>query len=190
MRKLLSKAVDQSFNRITVDGDTSTNDTVYFLASGIKEVKDGNDFAENLISLAKELAYLIVKDGEGATKVIRVEIKGARNKEEARALAMSIANSPLVKTAFYGADPNWGRILSALGKTGIDFDPQLVQIFLNGKPWVKELSVQTKEEDLRKEMQKSEVSLVVHLKLGKVSYEVLTCDLTEDYIRINASYRS
>jgi glutamate N-acetyltransferase/amino-acid N-acetyltransferase len=122
--------------------------------------------------------------------VIRVEIKGARNKEEARALAMSIANSPLVKTAFYGADPNWGRIFSALGKTGIDFDPQLVQIFLNGKPWVKELSVQTKEEDLRKEMHKSEVSLVVHLKLGKVSYEVLTCDLTEDYIRINASYRS
>jgi len=103
---------------------------------------------------------------------------------------MAIANSPLVKTAFYGADPNWGRILSALGKTGIDFDPQLVQIFLNGKPWVKELSVQTKEEDLRKEMQKSEISLVVHLKLGKVSYEVLTCDLTEDYIRINASYRS
>lgn len=190
MRKLLSKAVDQSFNRITVDGDTSTNDTVYFLASGIKEVKDGTDFAENLISLAKELAYLIVKDGEGATKVIRVEIKGARNKEEARAFAMSIANSPLVKTAFYGADPNWGRILSALGKTGIDFDPQLVQIFLNDKPWVKELSVQTKEEDLRKEMQKNEVSLVVHLKLGKVSYEVLTCDLTEDYIRINASYRS
>ena len=190
MKKLLSKAVDQSFNRITVDGDTSTNDTVYFLASGIKEVKDGNDFAENLISLAKELAYLIVKDGEGATKVIKVEIKGARNKEEARAFAMAIANSPLVKTAFYGADPNWGRILSALGKTGIDFDPQLVQIFLNGKPWVKELSVQTKEEDLRKEMQKSEISLVVHLKLGKVSYEVLTCDLTEDYIRINASYRS
>jgi len=190
MKKLLSKAVDQSFNRITVDGDTSTNDTVYFLASGIKEVKDGTDFAENLISLAKELAYLIVKDGEGATKVIKVEIKGARNKEEARAFAMAIANSPLVKTAFYGADPNWGRILSALGKTGIDFDPQLVQIFLNGKPWVKELSVQTKEEDLRKEMQKSEISLVVHLKLGKVSYEVLTCDLTEDYIRINASYRS
>ncbi len=190
IKKLLSKTVEQSFNRITVDGDTSTNDTVYFLASGIKEVKDGNDFAENLFSLAKELAYLIVKDGEGATKVIRIEIKGAKNKEEARAFAMSIANSPLVKTAFYGADPNWGRILSALGKTGIDFDPQLVQIFLNGKPWVKELSVQTKEEDLRKEMQKSEVYLVVHLKLGKVNYEVLTCDLTEDYIRINASYRS
>jgi len=190
IKKMLSKAVDQSFNCITVDGDTSTNDTVYFLASGIKEVRDGKDFTENLISLMKELAYLIVKDGEGATKIIRIRIKEARNKSEARMFAMAIANSPLVKTAFYGADPNWGRILSALGKTGLDFNPLNVEIFLNDKLCIKNLQVQTQEETLKAEMQKDEVSLVVRLKLGKVSYEVLTCDLTEDYIKINASYRS
>ncbi len=189
-KKILPKATELTFNRITVDGDTSTNDTVYLMASGTKIIKDGEGFFKALVEVMKELAYMIVRDGEGATKVIKVEVKGAKTKEEAKTLALAVANSPLVKTAFYGADPNWGRILAALGKTQIKFTPEAVEIYLNSKPWIKGLTPQTAEEILKEEMKKKEISLVINLKAGKLGYEVLTCDLTEEYIRINASYRS
>jgi len=190
LKKFLPKLVDETFNRITVDSDTSTNDTVYLFSSNKKEVRDFGEFYELLKEVAAELAYLIVKDGEGATKVIRVLVKGAKTKKQAKELAFAVANSPLVKTAFYGADPNWGRILAAMGKTQVEFSPENVELYLNEIPWIRSFQLVTPEERLKKEMKKQEVTLLIRLKLGKQSYEVLTTDLTEEYIKINASYRT
>lgn len=190
LKKFLPKIVEESFNAICVDGDTSTNDTVYVLSSNVKTVKNWKNFEKVFIEIAKKLAYLIIKDGEGASKVIKVKIKGAHTKEEAKKFAQAVASSPLVKTAFYGEDPNWGRIFSALGKTGISFNPEKVEIYLNEKPWIKNLKMVNKEELIKKEMKKYELELLINLKLGKINYELLTCDLTEEYVKINAHYRS
>lgn len=190
LKKLLPKIVEQSFNRITIDGDTSTNDTVYMLCSNLKKVKNWEKFENHCLEVAKELAYLIVKDGEGASKVIKVIIRGAQTKNEAKMFAVSVANSPLVKTAFYGEDPNWGRIFSALGKTGIKFNPEKVEIYLNRIPWIVNLKTVKDEDKIKKEMRKPEIELCIKLNQGKMSYEVLTTDLTEEYIRINAHYRT
>ncbi len=190
LKKLLPKMVDQSFNRITVDSDTSTNDTVYMLCSNRKEIKDWDSFKNTCKKVAKELAYLIIKDGEGASKVIKITIKGAKTKEKAKNLAFAIANSPLVKTAFYGGDPNWGRIFAALGKTGIYFYLDKIEIYLNNHLWIKDLKVATNEDILKDEIQKEEIELLIKLKDGKQSYEVLTTDLTEEYVKINAHYRT
>lgn len=190
LQKLLVRAVDESFNRITVDGDMSTNDTVYALASNRKDINDWKEFESHFVEICKELALMIVRDGEGASKVIKIIVKGARTKKEAELLARAVADSPLVKTAFYGADPNWGRIFSALGKTQIPFDPEEVDIYLNNIPWVQTLRPVTEEEILRKEMNKEMIELVINLKRGRQKSWVMTCDLTEEYIKINASYRS
>jgi len=189
-KKFLAKVVEESFNRITVDGDTSTNDTVYLLSSNVKEVKDYSKFYRVLSSVAKKLAFMIVKDGEGATKVVRIKVKGAKTKGEAKEIAFAVANSPLVKTAFYGNDPNWGRIFAAMGKTGVKFSPEKVELYLNDIPWVVAYELRSKEEVLSREMSKSEVTLLIKLKEGKQGFEVLTSDLTEDYIKINAEYRT
>ncbi|MGC9141431.1 MAG: bifunctional glutamate N-acetyltransferase/amino-acid acetyltransferase ArgJ [Caldimicrobium sp.] len=190
LQTLLLKAVEESFNRITVDSDTSTNDTVYALASGKKEIGNWEEFCEKFQRVLYELSYMIVKDGEGASKVIKVIVKGAKTKEEAKNFSQAVANSPLVKTAFYGGDPNWGRILAALGKTQIPFDPEEIEIYLNGIPWIKKLKTQNKEEVLKNELRKNDIELLIKLKRGKQNYWMLTCDLTEKYIKINASYRS
>ncbi len=190
LQTLLLKAVEESFNRITVDSDTSTNDTVYALASGKKEIGNWEEFCEKFQRVLYELSYMIVKDGEGASKVIKVIVKGAKTKEEAKNFSQAVANSPLVKTAFYGGDPNWGRILAALGKTQIPFDPEEIEIYLNGIPWIKKLKTQNKEEVLKNELRKNDIELLIKLKRGKQNYWMLTCDLTEEYIKINASYRS
>lgn len=190
LKDLLLKGVEESFNRITVDGDTSTNDTVYALSSQKREIKDWREFTEKFKEVLYELSKMIVKDGEGASKVIKIMVKGAKTKEEAKRLSMAVANSPLVKTAFYGEDPNWGRIMASLGKTEIPLNPEEIEIYLNGIPWIINLKPISEEEVLKREMRKSELSLLIRLKRGKQSYWVLTCDLTEDYIRINASYRS
>lgn len=190
LKRLLIRAVEESFNKITVDGETSTNDTVYALSSQKKEINNWEDFSQKFQAVLYELSKMIVQDGEGASKIIKVFIKGARTKEEAKILAQDVANSPLVKTAFYGEDPNWGRIMASLGKRGISFNPEEVEIYLNGIPWVKNLIPQNEEKILKREMRKKEIELLIKLKRGKQSYWILTCDLTEDYIRINASYRS
>ncbi|MCD6490004.1 MAG: bifunctional glutamate N-acetyltransferase/amino-acid acetyltransferase ArgJ [Thermodesulfobacterium sp.] len=190
LKRVLPKVAEYSFNRISVDGDTSTNDTVYMLCSNLKEVRNWKNFEATCLEVAKELAYFIVKDGEGASKVIRIVIKGAQTKKEAKLFAESVANSPLVKTAFYGEDLNWGRIFSALGKTGIKFVPEEIEIYLNGVPWIANLKVLKNEEEIKEEMRKPEIELLIKLKKGKLSCEVLTTDLTEDYIRINAYYRT
>lgn len=190
LKRFLSKAVNESFNRITVDGDMSTNDTVYALASKRKEIKNIERFYEAFQSVLKELSYLIIKDGEGASKVIKIWVKGAKTKKEAEILARSVADSPLVKTAFYGEDPNWGRIMAAMGKTGISFDAEEVEIDINGLPWIKNLTPVTDENLIKKELSNREIELFIKLKKGNQNFWILTCDLTEEYIRINSAYRS
>lgn len=190
LKRYLSKAVNESFNRITVDGDTSTNDTIYALTSGKREVKNIEGFYESFLSVLKELSLLIVKDAEGASKVIKIWVKGAKTKREAERLARSVAESPLVKTAFYGEDPNWGRIMAAMGKTGIPFEAEEVEIELNGLPWIRNLTCVSEEKLIKKELSKTEIELLIKLKQGTQNYWVLTCDLTEDYIKINSAYRS
>jgi len=190
LKKIFPKFVEKSFNRITVDGDTSTNDTVYMLASNLKPIKFGKEFENHCLEVMQELAHLIIKDGEGAGKVIKVHIKGAKTKRDAQVFAESVANSLLVKTAFYGEDPNWGRIFSALGKTGIEFKVEEVELYINNVLWIKNLKMINSEEKIKKEMGKDNVEVLIKLKEGKISYEVLTCDLTEEYIKINAHYRT
>ena len=190
LKKQFPKIVEQSFNRISVDGDISTNDAVYMLCSNLKEVKNWKNFNKLCLEVAKELAYLIIKDGEGASKIIKIIIKGAKTKKDAKIFATSVANSLLVKTAFYGEDPNWGRIFSALGKNGIKFNPEEIEIYLNGIPWIANLKPVKDEKKIKEEMRKNEIELLIKFKQGKLSYEILTTDLTEEYIKINAHYRT
>ncbi len=192
LRRLLPEAVKQSFNRITVDGDTSTNDTVYLLANGRagalpREAEEA--FRETLFEVCRKLSYLIVKDGEGATKVVRIRVEGARDAAEAERLARAVADSPLVKTAFFGEDPNWGRILVALGKLGLGLDPQGVEILVNQVPLVRE-GQGLSEEEARREMGRPEFTLRIRLSRGRALAELLTCDLSYEYIKINAEYRT
>ncbi|HUZ45260.1 MAG TPA: bifunctional glutamate N-acetyltransferase/amino-acid acetyltransferase ArgJ [Terriglobia bacterium] len=197
LQKMLRAAVDESFNRITVDGDTSTNDTVVALASGLSGVSmgpgspAGRSFQAGLIELCQALAKMIVQDGEGATKVARIEVSGARNAADAERVARAIANSPLVKTAIAGSDPNWGRILCAAGYSGAKIDPSKVDIRVNDL-YLCRHGIETgfNEAAARTELDRKEHTLRVDLHQGKARAWVWTCDLTHDYIRINASYRS
>ncbi|RUM87615.1 MAG: ornithine acetyltransferase [Thermodesulfatator sp.] len=188
----LREATEGSFNRITVDGDTSTNDTVYLLANGQAgelPSEAWSTFREALSEVARELALLIVRDGEGASKLVKVVVREARSAEEAELLARAVAHSPLVKTAFFGEDPNWGRLLAALGKLGLGLSLEKISIFINGIPLV-ERGRGMPEEKVRKEMHRAEFTVEVRLGLGQASSEVFTCDLTYDYIKINAAYRT
>ncbi|HVB29590.1 MAG TPA: bifunctional glutamate N-acetyltransferase/amino-acid acetyltransferase ArgJ [Terriglobia bacterium] len=197
LQKMLQTAVDDSFNRITVDGDTSTNDTVVVLASGLSGVSirpgtpAGARFQAGLTELCQALAKMIVKDGEGATKVARIEVSGARNAADAERVARAIANSPLVKTAIAGSDPNWGRILCAAGYSGARIDPEKVDIRVNDLYLCRHgVEAGFEEAAARKELDRKEHTLRVDLHQGKGRAWIWTCDLTHDYIRINASYRS
>jgi glutamate N-acetyltransferase / amino-acid N-acetyltransferase len=197
LQKMLQTAVGDSFNRITVDGDTSTNDTVAVLASGLSGVSirpgtpAGGRFQAGLTQLCQTLAKMIVKDGEGATKVAKIEVSGARNAADAERVARAIANSPLVKTAIAGSDPNWGRILCAAGYSGARIDPARVDIRVNDLYLCRHgIEAGFEEAAARKELDRKEHTLRVDLHQGKGRAWVWTCDLTHDYIRINASYRS
>ncbi len=198
LQTILYQATQISFNQITVDGDMSTNDTVYALSSGESGLKVKKNsqayklFKETFVEVCQELAYLIVKDGEGATKTVRIKIKGSRNELDAKILAKSIANSMLVKTAIFGKDPNWGRILAAMGSSGIYFDPYKVDIFIGPiKVVEKGLGVGTEAEKKAQEiMNKDEFTILVDLSQGKAQAEVITCDLSYEYIKINAEYRT
>jgi glutamate N-acetyltransferase/amino-acid N-acetyltransferase len=196
----LSVAVQQSFNRITVDGDTSTNDTVLVLAScqaahpeiSTLETEESRVFAEALADLLKDLALQIVSDGEGATKLVTVRVTGARSEDEAELAARTIANSALVKTAFFGEDANWGRIIAALGRSGIDFDAERVAISFDNVLMVQDgLGLGAEAEAKATEVLKHKMfSVTVDLKIGQAASEIYTCDLSLDYIKINAEYRS
>ncbi len=198
---LAKEAADASFNRITVDGDTSTNDSFVLVAShraGHAPITslDSPEAAvlrEALNSLAVELAQAIVRDGEGATKFITVQVDGGRNAQECRLVAYAVAHSPLVKTAFFASDPNLGRILAAVGYAGIaDLDPACIDMDLGDVAVVRAGGrlASYVEADAARVMAASDILVRLHLHRGSASETVWTCDLSEDYVRINADYRS
>lgn len=197
LKKALSSGVNKSFNRITVDGDTSTNDTVFVMANGVAgngalSESDLEMFREGLEMVMYELSVMMVRDGEGATKVVHVKVRGAASEKDASAGARTVANSSLVKTAFYGKDPNWGRIMGALGRSGIDMDEKTVDIFINDIQIVaKGIGTGTDYEKKAAEiMKKEEYDLKINLNMGEFEDRITTCDLTHEYISINADYRS
>lgn len=193
----LREAVKKSFNRLTIDGDMSTNDTVLIMANGIlgnppvtEKTEAYLPFRKALSELTTELAKMIARDGEGATKYIEVEIKGAKNEADAEKAALVIANSNLVKTAIHGNDANWGRIMGALGYSGVFFKEKLVDIFFGKVKIVHKGLAAGKDKEAGEVLKGKEVKIVVDLHGGKASAKVFTCDLTEEYIRINAEYRT
>ena len=195
-RALLS-AVKKSFNRLTIDGDMSTNDTVLLMANGVlgnTPVTEKNEaylrFSRALSELTIELSKMIARDGEGATKFIEVEVKGARNDFDAEKAALAVANSNLVKTAIYGNDANWGRIMCALGYSGVSFREDLVDIFFGRVKIVDKGLATVNDKKAGDVLKNKEVNIVIDLHAGKASAKVFTCDLTEGYIRINAEYRT
>ena len=191
-------AVERSFNSITVDGDMSTNDTALLLANGASGVQyaslsfaDQSLFDAALMDLMRQLAQSIVRDGEGATKLITVEAAGAVSEADAKAVVRAVSNSPLVKTAFFGGDANWGRVLAAAGYSGAALEMEKlslefcgVKVFEHGVPLPRD------EEDLAQRMKAKDVSVKLNLGLGSASWTYWTCDLSYDYVKINGSYRS
>ncbi|RME63841.1 MAG: ornithine acetyltransferase, partial [Nitrospirae bacterium] len=187
---------EETFNSITVDNDMSTNDTVLLLSSSMAgntplsvSSQGLKKFQKALFEVMDSLARMIVKDGEGATKTMEVIVKGARTKPEARRAARAVAGSLLVKTAIYGADPNWGRIMAALGASGIRVKPDAVAIKINGVKVVNSGVGTGREEEARMKMQKSgHIVIEIKLKEGDAQGRALGCDLTEDYVKLNAHY--
>lgn len=199
LKEALRHAVDLSFNRITVDGDTSTNDTVLLLANGLAEnaeIKKGGPSAEGFVGkltqVCLELAKMIVRDGEGATKLVRIQVDGAENEDAALAVARSVATSNLLKAAFFGADPNWGRVIAAVGYSGVGIDPNRIDIRFddvcvvqNGRG-----TDSAAKEKAHGVMKKAEFTLAVDLHMGEGAAFYYTSDLTYDYVRINAEYHT
>jgi glutamate N-acetyltransferase/amino-acid N-acetyltransferase len=196
LKGMLSIAIERSYNRISVDGDTSTNDTVLVLANGASAIrpteKERGKIQEGLCEVMDDLARKIARDGEGARKLITIEVSGAASDEGAERIARAIANSPLVKTAIAGSDPNWGRILSAAGNSGVAIDPSRVDIDLQDVSVCRGgFSADFSEAELKKKLDAPEC--IVRLSLrgrGKGRARFWTCDFTEKYIEINASYRT
>lgn len=201
LQAMLRQAVEPSFNAISVDGDTSTNDACVLMASGalsIPTIDDsqsaaGRDLLEVVSEVCMELAAAIVRDAEGATKLVHVRVSQAQDQEEARQVAYTIAHSPLVKTALFAADPNWGRILAAVGRAGLrDLDIAKVEIYLDDECIVRDggrYSAYT-EQAGQAVMEQAEFAIGVRLGRGEAEAEVLTCDLSYEYVRINAEYRT
>jgi len=187
LRKILRESVANSFNRITVDGDMSTNDTVVLLANGRSGVKPpAGVFRQALDEVTRSLARMIVKDGEGVSRFVEVEVRGAASQRDARAAAEAIANSTLVKCAWAGGDPNWGRILDAVGYSGVAMDEAKADIFYDKLAAVKNgTAAKTPFEKLRAVAAKKAFKVTVDLRLGAASYYVWTTDLTEEYVRLN-----
>jgi len=199
LQRMLEKTAEASYNRITVDGETSTNDTVLLLANGKaghpclnRMDRDGEVFQSMLSKVCRNLAESVVKDGEGATKFVEILIRGARNREEAKQAAYAVAHSPLVKTAFFGEDANWGRILCALGYSGVHIDPNRIDVFFDKAPIVRNgMGVgPSLEERAGRILKRKSFKVTVSLHQGKSEFSVLTTDLSLDYVKINASYRS
>jgi len=201
LHELVSEAADESFNRITVDGDTSTNDSFILMAtqrSAHARIEslgspEGRALRETVLAVSIQLAQAIVRDGEGATKFITVRIEGGRDAGECRRVAYAIAHSPLVKTAFFASDPNLGRILAAVGYAGIaDLDPDLIDLYLDDVHVARQGGRHPQYEEARGQrvMRQSEITVRVHLHRGAAASEVWTCDLSHDYVSINADYRS
>ncbi|CAG7855869.1 glutamate N-acetyltransferase / amino-acid N-acetyltransferase [biofilm metagenome] len=200
LQRCLSEAVEQSFNLITVDGDTSTNDACVLMASGLSsvpEIKAGSPhyqtFADAIMAVCKQLAELIIRDGEGATKLMRIVVEQALTNAEAVRVGKTIAHSPLVKTAFFASDPNWGRILAAVGRAGVEnMVLEDVQIFLDKVCIVRNGGVADDYTEAAGQnvMNQEEITITIQLGRGNCKQEVLTCDFSYDYVKINAEYRT
>jgi glutamate N-acetyltransferase/amino-acid N-acetyltransferase len=195
LNALWSRVCDKSFNAITIDGDTSTNDTALLLASGQGEPLEGEDLARlerGLTELARELALDILRDGEGVEHVLHLKVSGARSQEEARRVAEAIALSPLVKTALNGCDPNWGRIIAAAGRSGVALDPSLLSLSIGGSLIYQEGRWQgpESEAEAHEVMRRAEYEAELSLGLGSEELWIYGTDLSADYVRINADYRS
>jgi len=196
----LTSGVNRTFNRITVDGDTSTNDTVLVMANGLAQNPWIDDraaayfttFQEALTSVLRDLALMIVADGEGATKFITIRVSGAKEAGDAQRMARTVANSNLVKTAFFGEDANWGRILAAMGRSGVHFDPEKVDIAFNGVTVVKNGLAAGGDAEARasQALREKEITVDITLSDGNAREEIYTCDFSIDYVKINADYRS
>jgi glutamate N-acetyltransferase/amino-acid N-acetyltransferase len=192
LQRVLRGAVDESFNNISIDGDTSTNDTILILASGkselpLKAVR--KEFERALNSVCRSLAKQIVADGEGVTHVVHLKIEQARTREQARQIGSAIANSPLVKTAWAGADPNWGRILAAIGYSGVKINPAHISIFLGPQTICRNGVASAFDKNAAHQyMSQPEYEIRVVLGTGKANLEFLSCDLTAEYVHINADY--
>lgn len=198
LEEALTEACDKSYNRITVDGDTSTNDTLAVIANGasgcplIDEKNDHyNAFAAALTQVCQSLAQQIVRDGEGATKFLEIHVQGADSEAHATQIARSIANSPLFKTAMAGEDANWGRILCAAGYSGVSFDPNRTDIHIGSLPVCENgMGLRFDESQAKQILQQHDIRISLNLKSGTASSTVWTCDLTTEYIHINADYRT
>lgn len=202
LQKALSEDVKDTYNMVSVDGDTSTNDTVLLLANGMAENPEITEEGEDFETFKKALNYIntslakkIAGDGEGATALFEVKVVGARTKEDAVTLSKSVVTSSLTKAAIYGHDANWGRILCAMGYSGVQFDPEKVDLYFEsraGKIKIIENGVSTgySEEEATKILSEDEVTAVADVKMGQASATAWGCDLTYDYVKINADYRS
>ena len=201
LRSMVARAADRSFNCITVDGDTSTNDSFVLIATGqagMKEIEDAKSpgyaaLLDGIAQVAVELAQAIIRDGEGATKFITIRVEGGQNDAECRKVAYAIAHSPLVKTAFFASDPNLGRILAAVGYAGVtDLAVERVDLYLDDVLVAKNggRSPGYREEDGARVMRRPEITVRVVLNRGAAAAMVWTCDLSHDYVTINAEYRT
>jgi glutamate N-acetyltransferase/amino-acid N-acetyltransferase len=196
-KKALKNSVDNSFNKIIVDGDTSTNDTVIMLSNGFlgnKPIKEGDKnyrkFEKTLADLCTEIAEMIVRDGEGATKVVKIIVRGTRTEKEAEKIARTLGSSLLVKTAFYGEDANWGRLLAAAGRAGVRFDPLKVDLYLGDYKVVRNGVEIMDESKVNHILKRPSFSITLDFKSGKSSSFVIASDITMDYLRLNAHYRT
>jgi glutamate N-acetyltransferase/amino-acid N-acetyltransferase len=198
LQRAAARACDLSFNRISVDGDTSTNDTLLVMANGmaggrtiLENTAMGKAFFDALAAVMQELALAMVRDGEGAKKVAEIRVEQARSERQAEAIARAVALSPLVKTALAGADPNWGRILSAAGNAGVDFQPDKVDIYMNRMRVCRRGGATDFSESAASKLLQAKAILIrVVLGHGAAQARFWTCDFTEEYIRINSSYRT
>ncbi|MDR2825209.1 MAG: bifunctional glutamate N-acetyltransferase/amino-acid acetyltransferase ArgJ [Deltaproteobacteria bacterium] len=195
-KTLLQEAVSLTFNRASVDGDTSTNDTIYALANGASKVSVSEDEAPVLLAAMKnilgKLAYMLVQDGEGASKVMRIKVQGAKTTKDAEDIARSIGHSPLVKTAMFGQDANWGRIVCALGYSGAQFNPDKVALKICGVEVFKNQQPTMTDDDpaLTAALKERDIAIDLFLGDGNAEYEFLASDLTHDYVTLNGDYRS
>ena len=197
LSKALAEAASGSFNAITVDGDTSPNDSVFILANGVlgnREIKeksgDYGKFVDALSSLCGEIAEMIVTDGEGATKVVRISVTEAKTEKDAEKIARTIATSQLVKTAFYGEDANWGRIVAAAGRAGVKFDPEKIRLYFGGME-VFSKGIRSKPESrFASVFKKPSFTVTLSLGEGEAAYSILTSDLSHEYVSVNSDYRT
>lgn len=195
--KVLKSTVKNSFNKIIVDGDTSTNDTVLLLANGklgnqlIKESgAEYRKFEKAVLEVASEVAEMIVQDGEGATKVVKIIVKGAKTEKDAEKIARTLGTSLLVKTAFFGEDPNWGRIVAAAGRAGVNFDPSKIDLFFGDQKILSNSKKVMNEKKAQSVLKKPKFEVTLNIKSGKASSFVIASDISFEYVKINSYYRT